>query len=388
MLAIALLASACLSTNCQREAPGKKAETPKIGTAVKDADPAKKEASLQPLGPEASAKQDGPAPAGPESPAIPAKEEKKTTKAPARPSTPAAPDPPAKEKGPQPPKPSVAEPKPGTAAEEPPAFPAEPPVEPENTPAAAAGGNEPFTETGTPADGPAQGNDEPTGNNGAERPEEPAAEERAGEEASTPEPAALKSLPDIHPMSCSDASLSFDDYILAVAGNFEKQKIAYNSIPLSDCSGMFHRMVLAVKDFCPAYQYPEADEARDTRALARWYYDNNNLVIVQDAAASGHLIRPGSVMFFGNSEVKYTNITIDKIAVRGGIEHMGTVVEVEKDRDGNVIGYTMFHGRNPRKPAGNTKHKLKNSNRKVPPFGNWTQQWVAVANIATQGVGQ
>ena len=185
-------------------------------------------------------------------------------------------------------------------------------------------------------------------------------------------------------MSCSDPSLSFDDFLLAAAKNFEKQKIAYNSIPLSDCSGMFHRLAIAVKDFCPDYTYPEPEEARDTRALARWYYDHNNLAIIQDAAASGYLIRPGSVMFFGNSEVKYTNITIDKIAVKGGIEHMGTVVSVEKDKDGKVVAYTMFHGRNPSKPAGTTVHKLKNSNKKVPPYGNWTQQWVAVANIATQ----
>ena len=212
----------------------------------------------------------------------------------------------------------------------------------------------------------------------------------AAGEAATPEPGAnLKALRDIQPMSCSDQGLSFDDFILAAAKNFEKQKIAYNSIPLSDCSGMFHRLVLAVKDFCPAYQYPESEEARDTRSLARWYHDNNNLVIIQkeEAATSGHLIRPGSVMFFGSSNVSYTNITIDKLAVQGGIEHMGTVVDVEKDGAGNVIGYTMFHGRNPRHPAGTTKHKLKNvsfSRGVLPPFGNWDQQWVAVANIATQ----
>lgn len=200
-------------------------------------------------------------------------------------------------------------------------------------------------------------------------------------------PTGLTALPDIHPMSCSDPGASFDDLILAAAKNFEKQKIAYNSIPLSDCSGMFHRLAMAVRDFCPDYRYPEPDEARDTRDLARWYFDNSNLVIVQDASSGGRLIRPGSVMFFGNSDVKYTNITIDKIAVRGGIEHMGTVVEVEKDEAGNVIGYSMFHGRNPRKPAGITKHKKVSrslSRGQLPSFGNWTQQWVAVANIATQ----
>ena len=101
------------------------------------------------------------------------------------------------------------------------------------------------------------------------------------EKPALPNPATLKSLPNIQPMSCSDPSLSFDDFILAAAKNFEKQKIDYNSIPLSDCSG-------------------------------------------------------------------------------------------------------MFHGRNPSKPAGTTVQKLKNSNKKVPPYGNWTQQWVAVANMATQ----
>ncbi len=245
---------------------------------MKGADPAKDDAGLQPPGAEASAKQGEPAPAVPEKAAVPAKEEKKTTEAPPRPkpsaalpSEPAppaspaaikgeaaAPDPPVREEGPQTPMPSVTGPKPEAAAEEPPAVPAEPPGEPENTPAAVAGGDAPSTETGTLAGGPTQGNDEPSGSNG---PEEAVAEEETGEIAPATVPkstAPQENLADIHPMSCSDASLGFDDYILAVAGNYEKQKIAYNSIPLSDCSGMFHRVVLAVKDFCPAYRYPEA----------------------------------------------------------------------------------------------------------------------------------
>ena len=49
----------------------------------------------------------------------------------------------------------------------------------------------------------------------------------------------------------------------------------------------------------------------------------------------------------------------------------------------------MFHGRKlPRHPAGK-RYKLKNvsfSRGVLPPFGNWDQQWVAVANIATSKI--
>ncbi len=431
ILALSVLAVAFLFSNCNRTAPESKAGKAKIETTLKKAREA--EEKPQPSEPENATENEvagtnisqvsppenepsGPAPArvntpSPASPASGGKaEEKKTAPPPVRvqpagggeeQGAKANPAPPGEEQPANETEEGTDEPVgPNTAAvpaEEPPAT-ASPSGENDGEDSPSDSGD-----TGRADEG------EETPNTGEVAPEPPAPpippetattedEAPAGPQEEEPAinepepqpplpPTGLTALPDIHPMSCSDPGASFDVLILAAAKNFEKQKIAYNSIPLSDCSGMFHRLAMAVGDFCPDYRYPEPNEARDTRDLARWYFDNSNLVIVQDAAAGGRLIRPGSVMFFGNSDVKYTNITIDKIAVRGGIEHMGTVVEVEKDEEGNVIGYSMFHGRNPRKPAGITKHKKVSrslSRGPLPSFGNWTQQWVAVANIATQ----
>ena len=385
ILSLAFLAFACLFSHCKRAVPDEKGTPPKIETAAKNTNTPRDDVSPQPSKPESPPKEEQP------EPAVPVQEPKKKTDV--RQETKPSPHQPKPEKAiPSSPSPAVEKSTVSIAPKAEEQTPSEPPAA--DTPPVSPKSEEKQADTipsGSLQPGagtkPSHGSDEPGGSveepAPVEQPEPPSPPEEPEEKPARSNSATLKSLPDIRPMSCSDPSLSFDDFLLAAAKNFEKQKIAYNSIPLSDCSGMFHRLAIAVKDFCPDYTYPEPEEARDTRALASWYYDHNNLAIIQDAAASGQLIRPGSVMFFGNSEVKYTNITIDKIAVKGGIEHMGTVVSVEKDKNDKVVAYTMFHGRNPSKPAGTTVHKLKNSNKKVPPYGNWTQQWVAVANIAT-----
>jgi hypothetical protein len=181
------------------------------------------------------------------------------------------------------------------------------------------------------------------------------------------------------------AVLDFSQYLRAAAEVFEEQRILYRSIPLSDCSGMFHRLLEEMKEAFPAYQYPTVTEARSSRALAQWYYDRDALHLIEDAAQSGHLIQPGAVMFFGQIGKKYAKPTIEQLVIPGvGIQHIGTVVEVEYDETGQVTSYTMFHARGKGKIASKTKHYLQRpSNPTLPAYGNWRQQWVAVAYIDT-----
>ena len=178
----------------------------------------------------------------------------------------------------------------------------------------------------------------------------------------------------------------FNGYLQRLAGEYESQHILYRSVPLSDCSGMLHRLIQQMTAALPAFVYPEVTEARSTRALAQWYYDRNALHIIEAAANSGHLIKPGAIMFFGQIGKKYRQPSIEQLTTYGqGIMHIGTVIEVEKDEQGQVTAYTMFHARGRGKPASHTRHYLQRpNNSSLPAFGNWRQQWIAVAYIDTQ----
>lgn len=169
---------------------------------------------------------------------------------------------------------------------------------------------------------------------------------------------------------------------------------------LQDCSGIFLRITDSLKARIPAladkskYTFPNANQHRSSRGIARWYHEHGNLHIVEDGKAEANRIRPGSVMFFANTDQKYSNMNIDLLAgppsgvPKGVIMHIATVVSVVKDDAGNVIKYTMMHGRNTKNPAspsgGNCDCGATTGKQHEKfPFGNWNQQWVAVANIET-----
>lgn len=204
-------------------------------------------------------------------------------------------------------------------------------------------------------------------------------------------PVAIKtaSLPVTNDCISEEKELSFRLSLLSE--ELEQQKIMYSQTPasaLSDCSGIFFRIAQYAATVCQNYQYPDPKQTRDSRSVARWFYDHNNLVLIQDAKASRNLIRPGSVMFFGRSGVKYANVTLDLIAgtpqQRGVITHMGVVTEVKRDDKGDIIGYVMMHGRRKGVTAQRSHyHQLKPPRSGFPVLGNWSQQWVAVANLMT-----
>lgn len=188
-----------------------------------------------------------------------------------------------------------------------------------------------------------------------------------------------------------------------IARDLEAKNLAYRSDLGQDCSGIYHKIKDMIQERIPAladeskYTYPAFSSQRSSRQIADWYYNNNNLHIVQDALAESHLIRPGSVMFYGRTDELYSNLNIGKLAnankfvhdgVNGKIMHIAVVTSVEKDDEGNLTKYTIMHGRNKRHPASrsagnwNGGKSTRKQHQKFP-FGNWNQQWVAVANIET-----
>lgn len=182
-------------------------------------------------------------------------------------------------------------------------------------------------------------------------------------------------------LPCGQAASSLAPTVLAIAEQLQGQTIMYDSEPLSDCSGMFHRVLQSFDEVCPGYDLPEPQEARDSRDLGRWYAESGNYKLVTDELDQAHLIEPGQVLFFGQSATQYADLTLEQALTE--IEHVGLVVAVDRDEAGELISYQLFHGRSPGKPAAITNYHFREPSRSsYRPFGNGDQQWIGVASIA------
>lgn len=234
----------------------------------------------------------------------------------------------------------------------------------------------------------------------AEAGETPTAEEEAAPE---PAPAATNSGSGLSDHEVSEGRLA--TVLENVARNMEADSLEYKSSLGQDCSGIYHQIkdsvqvrISALRDKSK-YIYPSFKTDRNSRQIAHWYHRHNNLHIVQNAMADLNIVKPGCVVFFGRTDEKYTNLDIDLLTNpdgnfvhsngKGKIMHVAVVTSVEKDDAGNVTAYTMMHGRNSRHYASRTggncdcpKRGLDKQHSKFP-FGNWNQQWVAIANIET-----
>jgi len=206
--------------------------------------------------------------------------------------------------------------------------------------------------------------------------------------AEAPITTTLSTLPSDKLCFADDDQLSLQ--LSLFAEKLERDSLWYNNrepAKLQDCSGIFHRVVQFVQSKCDSYTYPTPGSARDSRSVAAWYKEQNNLVIIKNPKEQRNLIRPGAVMFFGKSGQVYNNLTAAQVTAGypdGIVQHIGVVTEVETDDAGNVTGYTMFHGRRPGVTAQRSYyHQLQPPRLGYPILGNWNQQWVGVAYIMT-----
>lgn len=197
----------------------------------------------------------------------------------------------------------------------------------------------------------------------------------------------------------------------------QSQNIIYTQSPSDewrDCSGNFLRLSSRIASMCsnvsmaaPAgvskyipggdNKRPGLAEARTTRGLARWYDDKGLFVPVyyddQDTYAAPPVlaefrnkIQTGTVFWFSKevprSEQGIEHLYREGSGTRGIIGHMGTVVDVTRDDDtGDVIGWTMYHGQNPRVHNELTTHKWEKSGvrRPIPQGGYDIQRIVGFA---------
>ncbi|CAK8715422.1 NlpC/P60 family protein [Candidatus Electrothrix laxa] len=170
-----------------------------------------------------------------------------------------------------------------------------------------------------------------------------------------------------------------------VVTELEKESILYATGPLTDCSGIFHRVLLGLKHRCPAKDFPSVEKYRDSRALAHWYHERGKLQLVKNAVESTDLLKPGAVLFFGKNGSTYKDFSVNDLLVpQKGIAHLGVVVKVHRNASGQVLYYELFHGhgRKGKTPASITDwHKRTPTRAGYPPLGNGRQQWVAIARL-------
>ena len=154
----------------------------------------------------------------------------------------------------------------------------------------------------------------------------------------------------------------------------------YSSRNLSDCSGIYHRVMGELKSRFPEMSIPEPKTVRNSRQIARWYDDQQQFVLIEDPLAQSHLIRPGAVLFFGRKPRVNQKPALKQALSE--IRHMGIVVSVSYDEAGNLISYEMFHARSPGRAAGITSEQFRVPTRSgATPFGNWAQHLVGLAPL-------
>lgn len=212
----------------------------------------------------------------------------------------------------------------------------------------------------------------------------PDAEPTAEAEAFEYTPAALASL-DSYNLNCGGTQIDVASPVAEITTAIGDSSFLYSVKPLTDCSGIFHRVLKGMKERCPEQAYPPIETYRDTRDLARWYNEQGKLILVKDAIAHSDLIKPGAVMFYGQRATEYKDFTAEDLFKRGtGINHVGVVVKVHKDDAGQVASYELFHGhgRPGKTPASTTNyHRREPTRATYPPYGNGTEQWVAFATL-------
>jgi cell wall-associated NlpC family hydrolase len=187
-------------------------------------------------------------------------------------------------------------------------------------------------------------------------------------------------------LACGGTEMALSGPVTRIAKAISDSAFRYNVKPLTDCSGIFHRVLKRMKRVCPDYDYPDVEAYRDSRDLARWYHERDELILIDDPLKYSDLIKPGAVLFYGQRDAVYTNFTAEQLFERGtGINHVGVVVKVHKNAQGKVSRYELLHGHGrPGKTVASTTnyHWRKPPNTRNRPYGNGKEQWVAFAVLA------
>ena len=167
---------------------------------------------------------------------------------------------------------------------------------------------------------------------------------------------------------CDQGAALPADVVRSAASALAARKIPYNSANLADCSGMAHRVLKSLVNRCDSVLKPTLHEARSAAAMAGWYQSKGRLKRTPNVEAIDDALVPGAIAFFSapGSRSKQLN----------QVHHIGFILEVERDADGRVLSYSMFHGRSPGVVASIT---TDHSRARSPALGNGKEALIAVA---------
>lgn len=211
----------------------------------------------------------------------------------------------------------------------------------------------------------------------------------------------------------TDLVFAMADLLPNLAEGMVHQRIPYAQTSPDewrDCSGNFLRLSSYVASACPAgldhlaappgiadYS-PDGSNvtgleplARSSRDLARWYHEQGQFVPVwYDDEASvvldqyRYLIKPGAVLWFARKRPVEAN-GLDQLFGRNiretHIRHVGTVVRVELDDEGQTVSYAMYHGRNRERLGSITDDHRDRGTGGGPPFGNGDEYLVGIGTL-------
>lgn len=167
---------------------------------------------------------------------------------------------------------------------------------------------------------------------------------------------------------CDDGAASFHEVVDEVTASLHRRRIPYRSASLADCSGIAHRVLRTVAGRCEGVARPPVRVARRAKDLARWYERQGLLARVTTPHDIDQALTVGSVAFF-----------LAPGRRTGGLDrvfHIGVVTEIERDAQGRIQSYAMFHGRRPGFAASITRWHQRD---RSPALGNGTERMVAVA---------
>lgn len=206
----------------------------------------------------------------------------------------------------------------------------------------------------------------------------------------TPPPVTAEAPSDAYFALCNGQRIELAAPVREIAAHISADSVMYdrdNPKNFADCSGIFHRLLDSMRVRCADVDLP-GKSARSSRDLARWFHRKGRLQLIRDPLAATAHLQPGAVLFYGGRGADAT-ATPDVQTVTRGINHVGIVVDVEKNEAGEIINYGLFHGQWLGKTASVTRwHKRDPSRVDYPPYGNGSEPWVAVATLLPEEEGR
>ena len=182
-------------------------------------------------------------------------------------------------------------------------------------------------------------------------------------------PAPLAPAPEIAPApQCDGGQDSPPEVVASTARQLSSRRIAYRSQPMSDCSGMFHRVLQSLHSRCDDILGPTPEQARSSDAIARWYDAQGALHRVRTPEQADPWLVPGAILFYATPGAR---------GDLAAIHHVGVVVDVVRDAQDRVDSYRLFHGRQPGLTATITSHHTRDNR---PVLGNGPDALVAIAS--------